>query len=81
MSAEIAQFESSLAAEREKEADRQKKMMENLTKRKEELLAEAEKRKQVRLFHFLDIIEIIRITWRVTLTIPKLGDSSSTVSK
>ena len=50
MSAEIAQFESSLAAEREKEADRQKKMMENLTKRKEELLAEAEKRKQVRLF-------------------------------
>ena len=52
MSAEIAQFESSLAAEREKEADRQKKMMENLTKRKEELLAEAEKRKQVRLFSF-----------------------------
>ena len=52
MSAEIAQFETSLAAEREKEADRQKKIMENLTKRKEELLAEAEKRKQVRLFHF-----------------------------
>ena len=47
MAEEIAQFESSLAAEREKETERQTKMMDSLAKRKEELLAEAEKRKQV----------------------------------
>ena len=50
MAAEIAEFESSLAAEREKETERQKKMMDSLAKRKEELLAEAEKRKQVSCF-------------------------------
>ena len=48
MAEEIAQFESSLAAEREKETERQTKMMDSLAKRKEELLAEAEKRKQVK---------------------------------
>ena len=50
MAAEIAEFESSLAAEREKETERQKKMMDSLAKRKEELLGEAEKRKQVTCF-------------------------------
>ena len=50
MAAEIAEFENSLAAEREKETERQKKMMDSLAKRKEELLAEAEKRKQVTFF-------------------------------
>lgn len=49
MSAEIAQFENSLAAEREKESERQRKMMDSLAKRKEELLDEAEKRKQEKL--------------------------------
>ena len=47
MAAEIAKFEASLTAERERETERTKKMMESLAKRKEELLAEAEKRKQV----------------------------------
>ena len=40
MAEEIAEFEAGLAAEREKENERQQKMIESLAKRKEELLLE-----------------------------------------
>ena len=49
MRGEIAAFESSLVAEREKEAERQRKLMLGLGARKVELLAEAEKRKEEKL--------------------------------
>ena len=47
MREEIEEFESSLVAEREREGERNKRPMEGLASRKEDLLAEAEKKKQV----------------------------------
>lgn len=49
LAAQLADFEDSLANQREKENLKTKKMMDGLSKRKEELLAEAEKRKQEKL--------------------------------